>query len=133
MNRGRGAFALTALACAWLISLVPAAALLPLGSEQTSYSNGLTTTSSTTLVQSDGSWVLGLMAVPALLALIAWFGLHRRCKGRAGRRELVVWIPIGLLYAFSFVGGFSVGLSVLPAALALGFAGAITPRGRAAR
>ena len=131
MNRGRSAFGLTALACAWLVFLVPAAAFVPAGSEKTVYSNGLTTTSSTTLVQSDGAWVLALMAVPALLGLIAWVGLHRRCRGRGA--ELLVWLPIGLLYAFSFVSGFSVGLFVFPAALALGFAGAITPRGSTAR
>jgi hypothetical protein len=132
MSRGRAAFGLTVLACAWLVWLVPAAAILPAGTEQTS-SGGFTSTTSTTLVQSDGSWVLFLMAGPALLGLIAWFGLHRKCSGRGRRAKALVWLPIGLLYAFSFISGFTVGLYVFPAALALGLAGAITPSGHAAQ
>jgi hypothetical protein len=128
MNRGRVAFGLTVLACAWLVFQVPAAAILPSGTEQTS-AGGLTTTRSTTLVQSDGSWVLLLMAGPGL---IAWFGLHRRCSGRGSENRTLVWLPIGLLYAFSLIAGFSVGPYVFPAALALGLAGAITPRGQTA-
>jgi hypothetical protein len=123
MNRGRGALAVTALACAWLVFLVPAAAFVPTGSEQTSGSAEVATT---TLLQSDGVWALVVVAIPALLGLATWLGLHRRCSGHARHTELLVWVPIGLLYVFSFVSGFSIGLFVLPAALALGFAGAIT-------
>jgi hypothetical protein len=130
MNRGRGALAITALACSWLVFLVPAAALMPTGSELTSGSSQGTTT---TLLQSDGPWVLAVVAVPALLGVTAWLGLQRRCSGHARHTELFVWVPIALLCAFSVVSGFSIGLFVFPAALALSFAGAITPRGRAKR
>jgi hypothetical protein len=132
MSRGRVAFGLTTLACAWLMLLVPAAALLPTGTEETSTSAGLAERSSTTLVETNGSWVLFLIAVPAVLGLIAWIGLHRKCSGRGSRDAKLAWLPIGLLLAFSVVGGFSVGLFILPAALVLTLAGALTPDGRVA-
>lgn len=84
-------------------------------------------TSSATLVGENGAWLLGLMGVPAALGLIAWIGLRRKCSGRGSEDAKLAWIPISLLLAFSIIGGFSVGVFVLPAALALVVAGALTP------
>jgi uncharacterized membrane protein len=132
MSRGRVAFGLTTLACAWLVCLVPAAAIVPVYSGETSTSAGEVSRSSATLLAENGSWVLWLMAVPALLGLIAWIGLHRKCSGRGRRDATLAWFPISVLLAFSIIGGFSVGIFVLPAAVALVVAGALTPDGRVA-
>jgi hypothetical protein len=131
MQRGRAAFGITVLACAWLVFLVPAAAIVPTYSEQTSYGGGFISHSSTTLVGANGSWVLVPMAIPALLGLIAWLGMHRKCSGRGSGSERLVWLPIAVMCALSLVSGFSVGPYFLPAALALGLAAALTPRGHA--
>jgi hypothetical protein len=107
------------------VLLVPAAALVPVYSGETSTSAGAV--SHSTLIAENGSWVLGLMAIPGVLGLIACIGLHRKCSGRASADAKLAWFPISLLLAFSIIGGFSVGLYVLPAAIALVVAGALTP------
>jgi hypothetical protein len=127
IRSGRFSFVLTLLACAWLLWLIPAAAIVPFGSEVTETSTGIVTHSSPTLVETDGMRVLWLMAFPAVLGLIAWAGLHRKCTGRASADARMAWFPISLLLGFSILGGFSVGLFVLPAALVLVVAGALTP------
>ena len=118
---------MTVLSCAWLAFLVFAAATVPVYSGETSAGGREFPTPSSTLAGENGYWVLGLMAIPVVLALIVWFGLHRR-RSRVASSDELVWLPMGLLFAFSILGGFSVGQAVFPAALALAFAAAITPR-----
>ena len=131
MNRGRAAFGLTVLACGWLAFLVVAALVVPVYSGETSAGGREFATPSSTLVGENGSWVLVGMAIPVLLGLITWFGLHRKCSRVTESDEMLVWLPIGILFAFSILTGFSVGMAIFPAALVLTFAAAITPRATA--
>ena len=128
-GRGRWAFALTVTAFTWGLALVPAALLLPAYQGSTSSSSGVTALTSATLVAENGPWVLGLMALPAGLALIAWLGLHRRCASAGKHGGALAWTAIALLALLSVLAAASVGPFLLPAALLLGTAARLTPAG----
>ena len=125
--RGRWAFALTVTAFAWGVALLPAALLLPAYEGASSSSTGVTTHTSATLVAVNGPWVLGVVALPALLALIAWFGLHRRCASTTNYGGALAWTAIAALAALSLLAAASIGLYLLPAALLLVVAARLTP------
>jgi len=128
-SRGRSAFALTVIAFAWGLALVPAALLLPVYQGLTSSSSGVTTHTSATLVAVNGPWVLSVMALPAGLALLAWFGLHRRCASASKHGGPLAWTAIAALAVLSLLGALSVGPFLLPTVLLLGAAARLTPAG----
>ena len=82
-----------------------------------------------TLAEVNGSYVLGLAAAPAVVALIAWIGLHARCSRGSTLGYVVAWIVVGLLGLLTFAGMFSIGMFLLPAAGLLFCAVVTTPRG----
>jgi hypothetical protein len=126
-GRGRWAFGLTVTAFAWGLALVPAALLLPAYQGSISSSNGLTTHTSATLVAENGPWVLAIVALPAVLALIAWFGLHRRCASASKHGGALARTAIALLAILSLLAAASIGPYLLPAALLLVAAARLTP------
>jgi hypothetical protein len=128
-GRGRWAFALTVTAFTWGLALVPAALLLPAYQGSTSSSSGVTAHTSATLVAENGPWVLGIVAIPALLALVTWFGLHRRCASASKHGGALAWTAIALLAVLSLLAAASIGPYLLPAALLLAAAARLTPTG----
>jgi hypothetical protein len=128
-GRGRWAFTLTLTALSWGLVLVPAALLLPAYHGSTSSSGGVVTHTSATLVGENGPWLLGIVALPAVLALIAWFGLHRRCASASRGGTALAWTAIAALLLLGLLAAASVGPFLLPAALLLVAAARLTPAG----
>jgi hypothetical protein len=137
VTRGRWAFALTSASVLWALALVPAAFLVPVyatGSSSLVIRPGgahviETQQGSATLVAVNGASLelLILVALPAVLAAIAWIGLHQLCRrGRmSGRR--VATLTIVVLAALTVVTGFSIGAEMLPALVLLVVGRALTP------
>ena len=67
------------------------------------------------------------VAVPAVLAVLASLGLHRRCTHGSRRATAWAWCAIGLLFAFAVVSMFSIGPFVLIAAVLLAVSASLTP------
>ena len=124
---GRWAFGLTVAAFAWSVGLVPAALVAPLYSGTAASGSGPTTSTSSTLVEVNGAQVLLIVAVPALLAALAGIALHRKCAHGSLRAERLAWVAVSVLGALAILGAASIGLLVLPIALLLGAAAALTP------
>ena len=84
-------------------------------------SSGAVTSSSdsATLIAENGAWVILLLCVPVALAVLGLVGAARR-------RRALVWVPAAVLLVFVLLGGFSIGLLYLPAALALLVAAGLT-------
>ena len=77
--------------------------------------------SSATLIQVNGFWVLGLLAIPIVLTGLALISTAMRQPGPVADSRLpwrlVGWLAALLLLALSIVGSASVGLFYLPVAL----------------
>jgi hypothetical protein len=124
MRRGRWAFALTAAGFAWAAALVPAALLVPVYSGKTASASGSFSTNAT-LVAENGAGVLVPIAIPAAVAALVWYALHRRCT--RGGSSYLAWSLVALLAAFSFVAAASIGMFLMPIALLLAGAATLTP------
>ena len=103
------------LACAWAVLLLVGAATVPL------YSDGAT------LVEANGTGVLYVVAVPAVLGLAAYGGLHLKCARGSGAGSVLAVAAIALLAGFTLLSMLSIGIFVLPATLLLALAAALTP------
>lgn len=121
--RGRWAFGLTVTAFAWAAALVVGAVLLPVYSVEESGGGS----SSSTLVGENGLGVLLPVAFPAVLTAIVWYALRRKCSRGSRAGGYVAWSLAGLLVVFCFVAILSIGAFVLPVALLLLLAAALTP------
>ena len=79
-----------------------------------------------TLVGENGTWVILLLCVPVALSAL---GLGASLRGR----RVLLWVSAVVLLGFVVLGGFSIGLFYVPAALALLVAAGLTeargPRG----
>ena len=137
-RRGRWAFALTAGAFLWALAIIPAAFLLPVYGTDTvtnSFSPGSGTTvavaqhSSATLIATNGASVrlLVLLALPAVLAVVVWFGLHRVCASGSVTGRRVAAAAIGVLALLTLLTGFSIGGEILPVLVLLVVARSLTP------
>lgn len=104
-----------------------AAFLVPAYSGQTSSSTGDVAKTSSTLVGQNGLWVIAPVAVPVVLALLVWFGLHRKCSRGSRLGAYLAWGSVGVLAVFGVVAAASIGLFVLPAVVLLAAAAALTP------
>lgn len=96
---------------AFLATLVPLALAIwvPLGSEVTVDSSGVTSETQRTLLASEGPSILAVLAVPALVAAAPLMaGRHRRI------RDIRIAVAIGLLVCAA-LGALSVGPAYLPA------------------
>jgi hypothetical protein len=125
--RGRWAFGLTVTGFCWALALVPASFLVPVYGGSAAGDAGLVTHQSATLVGENGPWVLSIVALPAVLASIVWFGLHRRCTRSSVRGSALAWAGIVGLFLLSVVAAASVGPILLPAGLLLAAAASLTP------
>lgn len=123
------AFALTVIAFFWGLALVAAALLLPAYQGSTASSTGVTSQTSATLVAVNGPRVLVIVALPAVLALIAWWGLHRRCARGDRSGAVMAWAAIAVLAFLSLLAAASIGLFLLPTAVLLIAAARLTPTG----
>jgi hypothetical protein len=121
-HAGRWALGLTVGAFAWAVALIVAALAVPVYSGVSS-----TGTSSSTLVDENGAACLVVVALPALTTAIAWAALHRRCSRGSRRATWLAWAMVYGLAAFAILGAASIGMFVLPVALLLGAAAALTP------
>ena len=70
--------------------------------------------------------MLGVVALAALLVLIAWFGLHRRCA-HGSNGGGVAWAAIASLLLLSLLAAASVSPFLLPAGLLLAAAAPTDP------
>ena len=115
MTRGHVAAGLTAFAFAWGLALLAFAQWWP------AYSDG------GTIVEVNGSGALIGVAIPAVLALVAWTGWRAACArgSRAGRRtgDVAVWAMV----FFTFITGFSIGVVTVPGTAALLIAMTLIP------
>jgi hypothetical protein len=135
---GRWPTGLTASAFAWGVTLMGAAILLPVsGSESSSASVSssgghlatATHSATSTLLQANGYWVLIPTGIPALIAAIVWMALRRRRSHGSRTSGYLVWSSIGLLAAFCLLAILSIGVFVIPVAVALAVAASLTPAG----
>jgi hypothetical protein len=114
----------------WSLGLVLTAVLVPLYDGQTSSdANGLTL-STATYVQRNGAWVLIPLAVPLIAGAVALVAIARPAPylRRAARAAVACLTVLGLVLVTSG------GILLLPVAILLGFALALTrPAARAAR
>lgn len=129
--RRRRSLGLTAIALAWSVVLIPGALWAPLydGEHSSSAAAGVVAPTSATLVQANGAWVLGLVAVPALVSLIVLAALAG--GGRAA--ALLAGAAVALLLAFNAVSIFTVGIFILPTSVLLARALWSDPAGRRRR
>ena len=115
-RRGWWALGFSLVAVGWTLALAVGVFVAP------SYNDG------STLAEVNGAWVTVPVAVPAVLAGLAFLGLHRRCTHGSGRGTVWAWCAIVLLFAFAVVSMFSVGPFVLIPALLLAVSASLTPR-----
>jgi hypothetical protein len=128
------AFALSSSAVGAGALLLAGAFLVPVYSGQAVTSDGTNTTvvsTSGTLIGENGTDVIPFVAMPLVLAVIAWVGLRRECTAGscAGRR--VAKASAWLLGALAVLGAMTIGVFVAPIALLLGLGIAVTPHGPA--
>jgi hypothetical protein len=97
------------------------------GTTVVSTAGGVTHTTETcaSLIEMNGARVLGVLAIPPLLAVAAGAAAY------AGRRG-VAWVLAIVLLALCIVAGFSVGMLYLPVALSLLAVLAVVSRPRGA-
>ena len=113
---GRSAFLMTVAAFVWSVGLVVAALLLP------AYG-------SATLVEENGTRVFLPVAAPAVISIVVWLALWRKCS-RGGRVTVwVAWTFVALLVGVCVVTIPSIGISVTPVAVLLACAASRTPSG----
>ena len=132
-SRGRRAFLLTGAAFLWSVFLVIAALVLPVygGTESTTASGGVGSmpAPSSTLVGVNGTGVLLVVGLPALLTVFVWLALRDRFTHGRRASGYIAWTLIGLLAAGCLVAVLSIGVFVLPVTLLLASAASLTPSG----
>lgn len=119
MTRGRIAFLASSLAVASGAALVAAAFTVQMYSSSPPRDG--------TLVAVNGLGVLVPLAVPLVLALVAFAGLHARCSRGSERGFTAAVVVLSLLAGFTLLTGFSIGLLVLPVTALVAVAVVLTP------
>ena len=104
--RGAVSFGLAAVAVLWCAALL---VLLPPG------------------VASGDEWLIPL-AIPLVLAVGTFVALSSECH--RGRGATLAGVLAWLLFAYSVISGFSIGMAIMPAATALLIARAVVPSPR---
>jgi hypothetical protein len=81
-----------------------------------------------TIVQANPEALARLaIATPLAIASAVWLLLHHACRRNLRWPRAVAMLVAWTLVAFAVVTGFSIGLFVMPVALALAFAAHLTP------
>jgi hypothetical protein len=68
-----------------------------------------------------------VLALPAVLAGVVWFALHRTCARGSATARRVAAAALGLLAALTLLTGFSIGGEILPVFVLLLIARSLTP------
>src|SRR4051794_29291515 len=100
--RGRVAFGSSLLAVCLAVGLLPAALWVPM------YNDG------GTLVGVNGPGVLVPVAIPFVLAAVAFAGLWLKCTRGSVAGERAAIVVLSILGVFTVLTGFSIGILVLP-------------------
>lgn len=111
--------------------MVGGAFVLPLYGSSGTSSTGAQSSGSLTLVAVNGLGVLVPVAIPLLISALVWFALHRKCLRGGAIAGYVAWTLVAALALGCLVAAASIGLLMVPVALLLGCAAAITPPGPA--
>jgi hypothetical protein len=82
---------------------------------------------SAVVIAADDDASLLWIAAPLIFCGTAWVALHRRCTTGSGRATALARTALGLLVAFWFVTGFSIGAFFTPAVALLLAATLLTP------
>lgn len=139
-RRGRWAFALASAAVACALALIPAAFVVPVYSTQSAASVGQSAGASASVAHGGASLIavngaspglLILITLPAMLAALAWLGLHRTCSGRAASGQFVATLAMVVLAVLMLLTGLSIGVELLPVLVLLLVARKLTPTGTA--
>jgi hypothetical protein len=115
-------------AALWSLGVLVAALIAPVYSSVGSSSSGAFSQSHSTLAEENGLWVLLPMATPLLVTLILAALLHARQKRGQSGAGTFGWLITGLLGAFALISLASVGVFVVPVAVALVVACAASTR-----
>jgi hypothetical protein len=82
----------------------------------------------TILEENPEATVRVALALPLATSLLVWIALHVACR-RGSRAARAIGLTLAwLLVAFSVIGGFTIGMAVMPCAVALTVAAMMTPR-----
>jgi hypothetical protein len=119
-RRGRIAFALATAAVVW------AAGFTAWALTASTYSDG-----QTILEANPETTVRVAIAIPLAVSAIVWVLLSAACRGRQPWARTTGLVTAGLLVFFAVITGFTIGLFVLPGAVALLTAAVYTPVGDA--
>ena len=130
-RQGRQAFWLTSAAVTWSTALVGGAFTLPVYSSSATSSTGARVFGTLTLVAVNGLGVLVPVGIPLLISALVSFALHRKCSRGGPFAGRLAWMLVAVLALGCVVAAASIGLLVVPVALLLGLAAAITPSGPA--
>lgn len=128
-NRTVLAVAAATGSCLWSLALLPYAFFVPAYAGESRF-QGVTLHTSSTLVGVNGTAVVAVIAIPAVLSLLAWAGLNRRCARGSAAGTAIAYGAAIALGAFAVVAAASIGPLVLPAALLLAVAVRATPSAR---
>jgi hypothetical protein len=118
-RKGRLAFGLASAAVVYAAAFTVWALIAP------AYSSG-----ETLLEENPELSVRIAIAMPLLTTATVWLLLHHACRFDAARTRTTAKIVAWLLVAFAVITGFSIGLFVLPGAVMLVAAAALTPVAR---
>lgn len=130
-RQGRQAFWLTTAAVVWSAALVGGAFTLPAYSSSATSSTGAPSSGSLTLVAVNGLGVLVPVGIPLLISALVWFALHRKCSRGGPFAGYLAWMLVVVLALGCVAAAASIGVLIVPVALLLGGAAAITPSGPA--
>jgi hypothetical protein len=125
--RGWLAFGLAASAVGWALALVAASFAAPAYQGAECGRGDGCTSSSATLFAVNGWWVVELLCGVVLVAVLAFWALHRRCATESRTAANVATSCIVVLAAFSWLTGFSIGLFVFPVAVLLTASALLVP------
>jgi hypothetical protein len=115
MDEGRFAFGCTVAAFGVALAAFVYLWLAPV------YSDGAT------LAETNGQWVLLLVAAPAIIAGITWIGLHAACSRGSRVGRAVAWLAVSVLAITTVLGMFSIGMFLAPVTALLIAGAAATP------
>jgi hypothetical protein len=125
---GFTAFALSAGAVGWSVLLLAAAFFYPVYGTATEVSVGAAPPElPDTIVGVNGYGALIPMTIPLVLCVVVFFALRRACTTHSERARSVALTLACVLGFFALISGFSIGLFVVPAALAAILATVVTP------
>jgi hypothetical protein len=133
-TRGAWAFWLTGWAIVWSVLVLASGYVVVLAWEGWhTTSDGLVIYRSVRFLGANGWWVMVPLALPIALTLVAAASLRRRWSDGGRASTGVAWCAVGVLCAIAILDAFdaaSFGVLLIPVAVPLAIATALTPRAR---